>query len=101
MISIANSLAVVLLVLCAHGAVPWYSGFALTSDVEGLTDQFRQQEVRLLDQALLEMKLRQCKAGDVNPDAKRFATERLGEMQREYLTLTGHYPALPQCEELI
>lgn len=87
--------------LVACGWVPWLPGFASTADLASLQRAFTIQQARLLEQSLLDMRTRQCKAVHTNnPDAKRFAAERVASLSVEYRDLTGHHYQLPNCDEL-
>lgn len=101
----------------ACGFIPNLPGFALTTDLvqteakfedkfEQLQNQFRKQELRLLEQAILDMRSRQCKViqstGDPenNADLKRFVAEKMAKLKYDYRNMAGYEYSVPPCGDL-
>lgn len=112
LISMAMPLALAIHILMSCG---WIGpGFAQARDLQDLKaaveekDQairssLDKQERRQIEDALLDMRARQCAAITTgNAEAKRFAAEKMDELQSDWRALVGvttNYP-LPTCEEL-
>lgn len=85
----------------ACGYIPGLPGFARAQDVHELKTDFRKQQIRLLEQALLDMRARQCRAiVDDNREAKRFTAERMAQLSTEYYALAGYLYPVPDCNAL-
>ena len=77
------------------GHIPGFPGFADAQVVANI-------ESRLLNNDLINMRERQCRAIEEDNDAaKRFATEKLQELLNEYVGATEVQWRIPECEELI
>lgn len=115
-------LVIALMVMFASVHVPlscgWlpfvWSGFAQADDLRELrvtieekqaemAASLKAQQQRQIEDALLDMRARQCAAiAAENVEAKRFAAERMDELQSDWRKLVGetrNYP-LPTCDEL-
>lgn len=112
LISMAMPLALAVHILMSCG---WIGpGFAQARDLQDLKTAIEQkqftieeslakQERRQIEDALLDMRARQCVAiVTANVEAKRFAAEKMDELQSDWRRLVGvatNHP-LPTCEEL-
>ncbi len=74
------------------------SPFAAAAEAESLKDNVSEIKVQLLEQSLLEARLRQCKAE--TPDSKQYYFERLQEKMNAYYNLTKRNYPIPACAEV-
>ena len=88
-------------VLWACSLLPGFSGFALAADFEQMNKDVTQIRLQLLTNQIFETRIRQCQAITTdNYDARRFWTEKLIELQRQHILLTGQTYPMPACGEL-
>lgn len=112
LISMSMPLALAVHILMSCGYIG--PGFAQARDLQDLKiaveekdrairTSLEKQERRQIEDALLDMRARQCVAiAANNTEAKRFAAEKMDELQSDWRALVGvttNYP-LPTCEEL-
>lgn len=74
------------------------SPFANATEAESLKDNVSEIKIQLLEQSLLEARLRQCKAE--TPDSKQYYFERLQEKMNAYYNLTRRNYPIPACSEV-
>lgn len=77
------------------GLTPFYPGFQPRDAALAAESRTARIELRLLEQDLLTTRIGQCQAID-----KRYFTERLSELRREYRKITGQRWEIPECAEV-
>jgi hypothetical protein len=97
----AAMVAVAVHITWACGLLPGLPGFAMAADVSQIGRDVTNLREQILTGQIFETRIRQCKAVfEGNSDAKHFWSEKLGELQLEYVRLTGQPYPIPQCSEL-
>jgi hypothetical protein len=81
--------------MLAWGWSPAYAGFQTRSEAAAESSRTARIELRLLKQDLIATRTEQCRS-----DGKRFYTERLDDLLREYQLITGQTWRIPACAEL-
>ena len=83
----------------AFGWVPaWSQGFAHTQDVQGLVTEIRQNRAQSIDNQLLELRIKHCKA--TTDESKQLYWAKIAPLMGEYQQLTGRAYQLPACADL-
>lgn len=107
-----NAITLVFHVAWACGFLPGVSGFALSEEVSSKNEQltaqmtrlqhaFTEQEIILLEGAILDMRSKQCAAiVNNNRESRRFAAERLTRLLNKYQETASHNFPLPPCAEM-
>ena len=105
-LTIAGLVALLLLTSAGHiamacGYIPGWSGFALAAEVREVDDKLSSMQRALIEERILKMRERQCRAiSNDNEMARRFAAERMSELQREYRQMFGYAYDAPPCGAL-
>lgn len=95
-------LAVAFLGGLAFNKIPGFDGFARASAVQSVSMEVADVKIQLLDDRLLKMRERQCRAiAEGNTAAMKFAAENMRDLRNEYREITGVEWRTPECEELI
>ncbi len=76
-----------------------FTRFALAGEVEGVKGTVAAIQVQLVEQSLLDARLRQCKADTA--ETKQYYYERLQEKMNLYFELVGRNWKAPACVEVL
>jgi hypothetical protein len=83
----------------AFGWVPALSeGFAHTTDVKSLVVEIRQNRAQTIDNQLLELRIKHCKA--TTDESKQLYWAKIAPLMGEYQQITGRPYQLPACADL-
>lgn len=77
------------------GLSPVYAGFQPKDQALAAETRTARIELRLLEQDLLTTRIGQCEAAN-----KKYFTERLSELRKQYSTMTGQAWEIPLCKEV-
>ena len=75
------------------------SGFAYAADVQSMQKTLNSLRTTALEQNMFDMHLKRC-AADEGSEIRRFLTEKIESLQREYRELQSANYALPRCSDL-
>lgn len=96
----AFALIVIIHILWACGWLSPFNlgaGFAYASDVREASSQVTGIKIELLEQALFDTRVRQCKTPQ---ESKHFYTEKLQQLLDKYRKAANIEYRLPECNEL-
>ena len=93
------SLGLIAVTVTAFGWVPaWSQGFAMAIDVKGVVQEIRENRAQSIDNQILELRIKHCKAG--TDEARQLYWGKISPLMDEYQRLTGSLYRLPACTDL-
>lgn len=84
--------------LVAFGMTPGFQGFAKAGDLQAVVGELRQNRATDVDNQLLELRIRHCKA--TTDEAKQLYWSKIKPLLDEYQRLTGRGYVIPYCTDL-
>lgn len=75
-----------------------YNFYAHAGEVKAISAEVSEIKLQLLEQALFDVRLRQCKAD--TPETKQYYYTRLQEKMNAYYEITGRNYRPPACAEI-